>query len=221
MQTTEVQPGGTGFFSAQVRGQPKAVRTRARLMDAAMILFARDGFEGASVNEIARLADVANGTFYSHFPDRDAIAQAVALGLAEAIAARMDAAMTDVTDAAERVALGTRSFIDYASRRAAFGYTLFRASFAFPELRQGVNRYVESDIARGVAQGLFHTRQDEMLVIAVGAVTLAGLNARLEGAGPEAGCRAAELQLLMLGADAEVARAAAWRTVEALPIDID
>ena len=117
----------SGLFLDEARKLGKGARTRARLMDAAARLFARDGFEAASVNEIARVADVANGTFYVHFRDKEEIAAAVAFAVATHVVGQLDTAMTDVDDAVERVSLATRRFVELASSQPDWGRALFRA----------------------------------------------------------------------------------------------
>ena len=51
--------------------------TRGRLIEAAARLFARRGFEGASVEEIAEEAGYSRGAFYSNFKNKDALFLAV------------------------------------------------------------------------------------------------------------------------------------------------
>lgn len=201
------------LFAAAARDKGKSARTRARLMDAALSLFARDGFEAASVNEIARRADVANGTFYVHFKDKDEIAAAVAFGLAHGLARRLDAAMAGVEDAVERVATATRRFVELAAQPPDLGRALFKGAWTFPGLRGGAIAYLRADLERGVAQGVFSVQIDQPLLDAASAMTLAALLARLDGAGPEAASRSAELQLRMLGVAPDVARAAAYRSL--------
>jgi AcrR family transcriptional regulator len=46
-------------------------RTRARLFEAALAEFAKAGFDGASVAEIARAAGVSRPSFYFHFPTKE------------------------------------------------------------------------------------------------------------------------------------------------------
>ncbi|MFG1966584.1 TetR/AcrR family transcriptional regulator [Nonomuraea sp. NPDC049028] len=53
-----------------------AQRNRARLLAAASAAFARAGVE-ASLDDIARDADVGSGTLYRHFPTREALVEAV------------------------------------------------------------------------------------------------------------------------------------------------
>jgi AcrR family transcriptional regulator len=208
-QTADSLPG---LFALEARGRNKSARTRARLMDAAVTLFAREGFEAASVNEIARLAEVANGTFYVHFKDRDEIAAAVAFGVARELAAQIAEAMTGIEDAIERTTLATCAFIDMACSRPDWGRALFRAAWRFPELRAEVLAFVRADLELGARQGSFTTPIDEFVAGTHGAMTLSTLYSRLEGlAGLDAGPRVAELQLLMLGVTPDRAREAAWR----------
>jgi AcrR family transcriptional regulator len=47
--------------------------TRTRLLDAALLLFARDGYASTSVKAIAIEASLATGLLYSHFPSKDAL----------------------------------------------------------------------------------------------------------------------------------------------------
>jgi hypothetical protein len=55
------------------RNQLLRSATRSRLLDAALLLFARDGFAGTSVKAIAVEASLATGLLYSHFPSQDAL----------------------------------------------------------------------------------------------------------------------------------------------------
>ena len=45
-------------------------RKIAQVLEGARTIFMRDGFEGASVDEIAREAGVSKATLYSYFPDK-------------------------------------------------------------------------------------------------------------------------------------------------------
>lgn len=205
----------TGLFGGGAAHLGKSARTRARLMDAAVRLFARDGFEAASVNEIARLADVANGTFYVHFRDKDAIGAEVALAIAQNVTRQLDEAMAGVDDAIERTSMATRRFIDLAASEPDWGHALLRALWTFRGLRESVVRHLRSDLQRGVDQGVFDVEVDDMLIDTFASMVMGGLFARLAGdSGGDAGARVAELQLRMLGVPAAKAKAAARRALE-------
>jgi TetR/AcrR family transcriptional repressor of mexJK operon len=54
-------------------GRPKDLGKRAAILEAAKHLFARDGFAGVSMDQIAAEAGVSKLTVYSHFGDKEAL----------------------------------------------------------------------------------------------------------------------------------------------------
>ena len=208
----------SSLFAAKAKHLGKSARSRARLIDAALAVFARDRLESASVNEITREADMANGTFYLHFKDKEELTSVVALSVAAEITQEMDDAMADIEDAVERVSLGTRQFVDIASTRLNWGPAFLQAFWVRAELRAEVALYLRRDLERGVAQGAFSVAVDDFLVEMVGALVNAALFARINGtAGPDAGSKAAELQLRLLGVDPARAHDVAWRPIASRP----
>ncbi|WP_445948188.1 TetR/AcrR family transcriptional regulator [Sphingorhabdus sp.] len=211
----------SGLFAVKASHLGKSARSRARLIDAALAVFARQGLEAASINEIAREADMANGTFYLHFKDKDELTSVVALSVADEIVRQLDAAMADIDDAAERVSLGTRQFIHIAFERPNWGWAFARAFWVLPRLRIEVGRYMRQDIERGVAHGAFPVTVDDFVIEMVGSLVSSALFARMNGTvGPEAGSRAAELQLRLLGVDPDRAKALAWRSLDQSLIEV-
>jgi len=53
------------------RGDRRRARTRAEILEAARQVFARRGYHDASIAEITEQADLAVGTFYLYFRDKD------------------------------------------------------------------------------------------------------------------------------------------------------
>jgi AcrR family transcriptional regulator len=111
-------------------------RKVAQVLEGARAVFMRDGFEGASVDEIAREAGVSKATLYSYFPDKRLLFMEVAK---MECARQSEAAMSRIRlsgppeevlfDAASRM---TRFFI------SGFGRQVFRMCVAesdrFPDL---------------------------------------------------------------------------------------
>lgn len=190
-------------------GRPgKRVRTRARLTEAALQVMAERGINAASVSEIATAADVANGTFYLHFQNKNEIVAAVCESVTHAMHTEMDGRRLSITDGAERVAFGTQQFIEIAVDEPVWGRLLLSAFADYEAIRTDLSRYMRIDIALGLQQGRLTEQLDEFLIDTHIAILRAGINARLAGGGPEIGAKAAEYQLRVLGMSAQDAKRA-------------
>lgn len=61
----------------QEEASPRLTRTRKALIEAGQRLISAGRMNAATIDDIVREADVAKGSFYNHFPDRDALVQHV------------------------------------------------------------------------------------------------------------------------------------------------
>lgn len=126
-----------------VAAEIKKGRKFDQVLEGAREVFMRDGFEGASVDDIARAAGVSKATLYSYFPDKRLLFSEVARiecnrQAAEAI--KEISAYTTVEQILHEAAnLTVRFFL------SDFGQQMFRIcvseSYRFPELGQ---RFYES-----------------------------------------------------------------------------
>jgi AcrR family transcriptional regulator len=57
--------------------EEKKAKTRARLLDAAAVVFARKGFAGASLEDVAEEAGLTKGAVYSNFDSKDDLISAL------------------------------------------------------------------------------------------------------------------------------------------------
>jgi TetR/AcrR family transcriptional repressor of mexJK operon len=69
------KPSFSGLSAAL--GRPKDVAKRADILRAAAFLFLKDGYEGTSMEAVAKKADVSKLTIYSHFADKAELFQNV------------------------------------------------------------------------------------------------------------------------------------------------
>src|SRR5438552_556297 len=99
MTTTSVfvKPAGVESFAMRRREQNKADKQQ-RLEAAGLAGFLRDGYERASIERIAAEADVARGTFYLYFADKETLFAA----LIDRFALPLLAAMTEAQAALSR-----------------------------------------------------------------------------------------------------------------------
>lgn len=61
------------MLNSQSEPKGKKERTKEKIFKIAISLFLEQGYENTTVQQITKKADVAKGTFFSHFPTKDAI----------------------------------------------------------------------------------------------------------------------------------------------------
>jgi AcrR family transcriptional regulator len=88
---------------------------RAAILDAARAVFAEVGFGGASVRDVIRRTDLASGTFYNYFPDKESLFRAVLEESAEKVRARVRAARREAHSLEEFVSAGFREYFSFLS----------------------------------------------------------------------------------------------------------
>ncbi len=116
--------------------------TRAGLLAAAARCFARSGWSQTVVSDVAREAGVAHGTFYLHFQDKDAIADALLADFNRALAARIARAVGECSGREARVRAAARTFLAaLAAERAFVGWYGERVTrgLAGDALAEGIN----------------------------------------------------------------------------------
>jgi len=87
--------------------------TEQRLLDAALAVFLRHGYDGATTGEMARAADVAAGTFYLHFRDKRAVFDQLARRAAHELLGAWRAAVRPGKPMGESVVVALRLAADY------------------------------------------------------------------------------------------------------------
>ncbi|MEM0928767.1 MAG: helix-turn-helix domain-containing protein [Pseudomonadota bacterium] len=71
------------------RRERKKRETRRRILDAAFSLMKARGYENVKIEDIARHADIANATFFLHFPNKSALVAAFNEDVSEKVLARL------------------------------------------------------------------------------------------------------------------------------------
>jgi AcrR family transcriptional regulator len=86
---------------------------RASLVNAARAAFGELGFEAAGVRDIVRRTDLASGTFYNYFPDKEAVFRAVVEEAGAEARRRVRAARTAASSLPEFVEAGYRAYFTF------------------------------------------------------------------------------------------------------------
>jgi AcrR family transcriptional regulator len=185
--------------------------TRAKLVEAAKALIARQGVESTRIQEITDEADVGFGSFYNHFPSKEAIVEAVLAETIGAQGAAIEALTADIEDPAEVVSVAHRSFVRRARSDPDWGWLLVRLDVSHNVLLAALGPHARRDLRNGVKAGRFSVPHELIALYDMGGALLSVMRAVLDQAAPkDADIHHAEgvLRLLGLPADeaAEVAR---------------
>ncbi len=131
---------------------------RAAILAAAFDVFAEQGYEATGVRDIIRRTDLASGTFYNYFPDKEAIFRALVEETGLEARRRVRAARRSARSVDEFVSGGFRAFFEYIvedPERFAFmrrNLDTLRTQFGEAVLPAGTDELAE-DLRAGVAAG--------------------------------------------------------------------
>jgi len=138
-----------------IKPDRRRARTRAALLQAGESLFAAQSVDAVSIDDIVAAADVAKGSFYNHFTDKEALAREIARQVRAEAEARVDQVNEGVTDPARRMARAQTVIVRFALENPERARAMMRlfAGATLPDAP--LNRGVRSDIEAGLARGGF------------------------------------------------------------------
>lgn len=182
------------------RGERRRAETRARLLAAARELFAEKGVGATKTGEISERADVAAGSFYNHFADKDEVVGAVMSELTEEQGALVDARTDNVTDPAAVVAYAHAHFVRLAREDPNFGQLLIRLDASHKVMAKALGHRALRDIERGLESGRFTFESAPAAVLVTGGALLGTMRGVVDGLlGDDADRMHAVAVLRMLG----------------------
>jgi len=138
------------------RRERKKQEVRKRILDRAMELFEKDGFDNVTMERIAEAADVAKGTLYNYFPAKEAILSGYIQKYAQDLTPEVDRIITSVPDTRSRlVAIFLKHAAWIEDRQDLMEkYIIYRISVPFRSLRESTSRSgFEEHITRVLALG--------------------------------------------------------------------
>jgi AcrR family transcriptional regulator len=139
------------------REQTKA-QNRAAILQAAREVFAEVGYDAAGVRDIVRHTQLASGTFYNYFPDKEAVFRAVLDESAQQVRRKLRAARARANTLEEFVGDAYRAWFEFLVDDELMFELMqrnagpIRALFGDPILGAGVDELLE-DLRDAVARG--------------------------------------------------------------------
>jgi AcrR family transcriptional regulator len=178
------------------RTEQRKAEVRERILVAAMDQLAEGGYASASVQAVAKRAQVATGTVYRHFPSKsDLFAEVFRRASGREMEVFAEATVDDGRSATERIAAATEAFARRAMRRPTRAYALI-AEPVDPAVeaerlifRRGYRDVLVEVLQQGIDRGEFELHDKETtaaaLVGAIGETLVGPLAADRNGHVPE------------------------------------
>lgn len=120
----------------------RMVKKRRQILDGAREVFLKEGFEGASVDDISNAACVSKATLYNHFPDKRLMFKAVIEEECDKQAGHMFALPENPEGVEATLLEAAQGFVDFLT--TPFAHNIFRICVGeadrFPELGQDFYR---------------------------------------------------------------------------------
>jgi AcrR family transcriptional regulator len=145
----------------------RKARTRQALIDAAVRLIAEGRGDRASIAEITEEADIGFGSFYNHFDSKEQLFQTASQEVLERWGQMIDRATADITDPAERFAVGMRISGRLGWTHPDIAGFLTGAGLDALDIPGGLAPRALRDIQAGQAAGRFTVPDPEIALSAV------------------------------------------------------
>ena len=156
---------------APSRRARKKERTRRDIFTAAMRLFVARGFDAVTIDDICAAADVARGTFFLHFPTKDALLSEYGAEVTAELAVRIG---RETDDAAATLRRALRFLAARAVGNAEMVHLMVREAMARPivladttEQSRGLVELLAGVVRRGQCSGELRREIDPVIAAAV------------------------------------------------------
>ena len=164
-------------LAARGRREATKAANRAAILAAGREVFAALGYEAASVRDIVRRTELASGTFYNYFPDKESVFRALVHEVGAEARRRVRAARRAATSPAGFVEDAYRAYFGFIvedAGRAAFltrNASAIRVMFEESEGPAGIDELAE-DLRAAIADGLLPPVDVELCAASMVAVGL-------------------------------------------------
>lgn len=210
--TSGSQDKRRGGASTTPRQQRRRLRTRSRLIEAAVRVIGRKGVDPTTIADIAEDADVGFGTFYNYFDSKDAVLAAATAEAAEALGRALDRVNEHLEDPAETLAVAVRHLVRMVDRDPIWAWFVVRSGLYKEQIAAVHGPRLEHDLRSGIKTGRFRETDVPLLKRAIGGAVFAVMQAKLTGElGRDSDSALAAAVLRMVGMPAGEARAVARR----------
>lgn len=144
---------------------PRAARTRAALIAAGFDLLSTRPIDAIPIDDVVARAGVAKGSFFNHFADKQAFANAIAAEVRREVEEQVAEANSGIADPVARIAGGMRVGARFAIRHPKRTAVLLRSHGGSTTRAHPLNQGLVSDFEAACAQGLLRPEARESGVL--------------------------------------------------------
>ena len=137
-------------------GALRREKTRNRLIESALGVFAEKGPDAPMIDDFIAAAGVARGTFYNYFRTTAELLSAVAGDSSDEVLAVIDPIVRAIDDPAQRVAVGSRLYMQMAFRYPLWGAFITRVGTKRGSRGRLLDEYLTRDLKLAIDAGRFH-----------------------------------------------------------------
>lgn len=159
--------------------------TRAKLLEAAKTLIARQGVDNTRIQEITEEADVGFGSFYNHFQSKEEIVEAVLVETVTAQGAEIDALTSQLADPAEVISAAHRIFVRRASSDPDWAWLLVRLNLSHNIMLAALEPYARRDLLAAIKARRLSVPNEQIALLASAGALLAVMRAILDAQAPK------------------------------------
>ena len=182
------------------RATRRRLQTHAKLVAAARELIARKGLEGITIQQITETADVGFGSFYNHFPSKEALFDAVMEETVENWGQALDSLQERSEDSAEILAASIRYSLQRVADEPTWGWFIYHIAPWMLRMKSGLVGRMSTRINRGLEAGRFKASDADMVMLTAAGGIIATISAILhDQVGADAPERIATQCLILCG----------------------
>jgi AcrR family transcriptional regulator len=134
-------------------GRQRRAKSRAQIVEAARLLFTSRPIASVTIEDVTRQAQVAKGTFYSHFRSLDDLRAAVAAELSQRFEDLIDTNGLYAADPGAHIAAECAVFIGEAQRDPAWGALIACGARAFPTFASAARECLKTNLRLAQSEG--------------------------------------------------------------------
>ena len=168
------------YFQSKASLQSKKDRTRAAIIDSAINIIAKKGFQKSSIQEMAKNAGIANGTFYNHYKDRKSIFEDVANLIAIELVKVIEEDEVKTKKPAQKLINSTKQFIKRSVQVPEWGLIFLEAADFSVRFEKDISKFLIKDIKSGIRDKSFLVKYDDFLVEQIMIIVLHSISHQLE-----------------------------------------